>query len=276
MRTAIISDIHANLEALDVVLADIRKRPIDRIICLGDVIGYGPDPSACIDLVAEHCEFSLLGNHDFASLYEPTNFNPIAAKGSYWTRDQFEPTNGGQDRATTARRQAFLHLMKYYAFLDDNRDFLLVHASPRKPISEYLFQDDVQKPSKLAHSFSAMPGSYAFVGHTHVPGIFSAELDDRGRASVSSIYDYDYGNEMTEPFPLKVDQGKMRYIINPGSVGQPRDGDPRASYAVLDTSGTIPTIEFFRLEYPVQTTCEKIHSHPELADRLGDRLLEGE
>lgn len=276
MRTAIISDIHANLEAFETVLEDIRNRPIDRTICLGDVIGYGPDPSACIDLVAEHCELSLLGNHDFASLYEPTNFNPIAAKGSYWTRDQFEPTNGGQDRTATARRQAFLHLMKYYAFLDDNRDFLLVHASPRKPISEYLFQEDVQKPSKLVHAFSAMPGSYAFVGHTHVPGIFSAEVDDRGRVSVGSIFDYDYGNEINGAFPLDTSGGKMTYIVNPGSVGQPRDGDPRASYAVLDTSGEIPTVEFTRLEYRLQITRDKIQSHPELADRLGDRLLVGE
>ena len=82
MRTAIISDIHANLEAFEVVLADIRKQGVDRTICLGDVIGYGPDPCACIDLVQEHCEFSLLGNHDFACLLEPTNFNPIAAEGS--------------------------------------------------------------------------------------------------------------------------------------------------------------------------------------------------
>ena len=276
MRTAIISDIHANQEACEVVLSDIETRSVDRIICLGDVIGYGPDPSACIDLVSERCAFSLLGNHDFASLYEPTNFNPIAAKGSYWTRDQFESSTDEMDRAATARRQAFLHLMKYYAFLDDNRDFLLVHASPRKPLSEYLFQDDVQKPSKLAHAFLAMPGAYAFVGHTHVPGVFSAELDGRNRMSVDSIFDFEYGNEITGAFPLDTDGGKMQFIVNPGSVGQPRDGDPRASYAVLDTAGAVPTVEFTRLEYPLDVTCEKIYAQPELADRLGDRLRTGE
>lgn len=276
MRTAIISDIHANLEAFEAVLADIEGRSVDRLISLGDVIGYGPDPCACIDLVAEKCEFSLLGNHDFASLYEPTNFNPIAANGSYWTRDQFEPTNGSDFPEETARRQAYLHLMKYYAFLDDDKNFLLVHASPRKPISEYIFKEDVQKPSKLSHAFAAMPGSYAFVGHTHVPGIFTAELDEKGRASLDSLYDYDYGNELTEPFKLDIQGGNCRYIVNPGSVGQPRDRDPRAGYAILDTGGDMPTVEFFRLEYPIQVTCDKIKEHPQLADRLGARLLVGE
>lgn len=276
MRTAIISDIHANLEAFEVVLADIRKRTIDRTICLGDVIGYGPDPCACIDLVQEHCEFSLLGNHDFACLLEPTNFNPIAAEGSYWTREQFEPTGTDVDRAATARRQAFLHLMKTYALLDDDRDFLLVHASPRKPLSEYLFRDDVQNTSKLSHAFVSMPGAYAFVGHTHVPGVFSAELDGTGQVSVDSLFEFEYANELEGPFDLDLLEGSMRFIVNPGSVGQPRDGDPRASYAILDQSGERPTIEFHRLEYPVKVTCGKILKEERLADRLGKRLLVGE
>ena len=276
MRTAIISDIHANLEAFEVVLADIRERAIDRTVCLGDVIGYGPDPCACIDLVQEHCEFSLLGNHDFACLLEPTNFNPIAAEGSYWTREQFEPTGTDTDKAATARRQAFLHLMKTYALLDDDRDFLLVHASPRKPLSEYLFRDDVQNTSKLAHAFVSMPGAYAFVGHTHVPGVFSAELDASGQVSVDSLFEFDYANELEGPFDLDLVEGSMRYIVNPGSVGQPRDGDPRASYAILDQSGGCPSVEFHRLDYPVKVTCQKILKETRLADRLGKRLLVGE
>ena len=276
MRTAIISDIHANLEALEVVLADIRMRRIDRIICLGDVIGYGPDPCACIDLVQESCLFSLLGNHDFACLLEPTNFNPIAAQGSYWTRAQFEPAGEDHDPAVTARRQSFLHLMKTYAFLDDDRDYLLVHASPKKPLSEYLFRDDVQKPSKLVSAFLSMPGAYAFVGHTHVPGVFSGEFDVSGRFSTDSLFDFEYGNELPDPFPLDRQDGQMRFIINPGSVGQPRDGDPRASYAILDNYGETPTVEFLRLTYPAEVTAEKIRGIDQLADSLGDRLLVGE
>ena len=276
VRTAIISDIHANLEALEVVLADIREQEVDRIICLGDVIGYGPDPCACIDLVQEHCQFSLLGNHDFACLLEPTNFNPIAAQGSYWTRAQFEPAGHDHDPAVTARRQSFLHLMKTYAFLDDDRDYLLVHASPKKPLSEYLFRDDVQKPSKLATAFLSMPGAHAFVGHTHVPGVFSGELDGTGRISTESLFDFEYGNELSGPFPLDRQDGQMKFIVNPGSVGQPRDGDRRASYAVLDASGQTPTVEFLRLSYPAEVTAEKIRAIEQLADRLGDRLLVGE
>lgn len=276
MRTAIISDIHANLEAFEVVLADIGRQGVDRTICLGDVIGYGPDPCACIDLVQEHCEFSLLGNHDFACLLEPTNFNPIAAEGSYWTREQFEPTGTDIDRAATARRQAFLHLMKTYALLDDDRDYLLVHASPRKPLSEYLFRDDVHNTSKLANAFGPMPGTYAFVGHTHVPGVFSAETDADGQVSVESLFEFEYANELSEPFALDHEDRRVRHIVNPGSVGQPRDGDPRASYAVLDQSKPVPTVEFHRLEYPVQVTCEKILKEDRLADRLGKRLLVGE
>ena len=272
----IISDVHANLEALEAVLADVATRPHDRIICLGDVIGYGPDPCSCIDLVEQHCAFSLLGNHDFACLYEPTNFNPIAVQGSYWTRAQFEPGGEGDRDEAAARRQAFLHLMRTYAYLDDDRDYLLVHASPRKPLSEYLFQDDVQKPSKIAAAFGAMRGSYAFVGHTHVPGVFTAEQDADGRISMESLFEFDYGNELSGPFELDTSGGRMRFIVNPGSVGQPRDGDPRASYAVLDTSGPTPTVEFTRLAYPADVTCGKIHANPHLADRLGDRLIVGE
>ncbi len=276
MRTALISDIHANLEAFEVVLSDIRDQDVDRIVCLGDVIGYGPDPCACIDLVQEHCDFSLLGNHDFACLLEPTNFNPIAAEGSYWTREQFEPTGEDPDKSSTARRQAFLHLMRTHAMLDDDSDYLLVHASPRKPLSEYLFPDDVDNAAKLAAAFGPMPGHFAFVGHTHVPGVFAAELDETRTVSVDSLFEFEYANELEGPFELDTLDGRMRFIVNPGSVGQPRDGDPRASYAILDRSSGHPRVRFRRLEYPAERTCEKIRREPRLPDRLGMRLLAGE
>ena len=102
MRTAIISDIHSNHSALEAVLADIDQRKVQRIICLGDIIGYGPDPVACADLVAERCEWSLLGNHDFGVLYEPTNFNSAAEQAAYWTRRQFEEAAKG-DKAASFR-----------------------------------------------------------------------------------------------------------------------------------------------------------------------------
>ena len=117
---------------------------------------------------------------------------------------------------------------------------------------------------------------FAFVGHTHVPGVFSGELDDTGRISTDSLFDFEYGNELSGPFPLDRQNGQMCYIVNPGSVGQPRDGDPRASYAILDASDETPSVEFLRLSYPVEVTVEKIRLIDQLADRLGDRLLIGE
>ena len=104
MRTALISDIHGNLEALTVVLADIDARGVDQIICLGDTLGYGPDPVACVDLVSERCAWSLMGNHDFGALYEPTNFNSAAELAAYWTRDQLD-LEEDEEAVRAARRK---------------------------------------------------------------------------------------------------------------------------------------------------------------------------
>ena len=103
MRIAIISDIHGNLEALQTVLADIDSKGVDGIISLGDIIGYGPDPVACVDLVASRCKWSLMGNHDFAVIYEPTNFNKAAEEAAYWTREQFE-NESQRDREGATKR----------------------------------------------------------------------------------------------------------------------------------------------------------------------------
>ena len=150
MRTAIISDIHSNLSALEAVLADIDQRKVQRIICLGDLIGYGPDPVACADLVAERCEWSLLGNHDFGVLYEPTNFNSAAEQAAYWTRRQFEAA-AKEDTIAGERRWNFLGHLKVR--VNDN-NYLCVHGSPRRPINEYLFPDDaINNPHKLESIF---------------------------------------------------------------------------------------------------------------------------
>jgi diadenosine tetraphosphatase ApaH/serine/threonine PP2A family protein phosphatase len=259
VRTAIISDIHSNLAALEAVLADIDQRNCQRIICLGDIIGYGPDPVACADLVAQRCEWSLLGNHDFGVLYEPTNFNSAAEQAAYWTREQFEKASK-EDPEAGRRRWNFLGHLRVR--VSDN-GYLCVHGTPRKPINEYLFPDDaINNPHKLGSIFDRID-RVCFVGHTHVPGVFT---DD------SEFWKPD---ELTgNSYPVDPVQ---KAIINPGSVGQPRDGDPRASYAILDTGdGTSKhTIEFFRLPYEVDLTVDKIHAIPELHDWLGDRLREG-
>lgn len=249
---AIISDIHGNLEALQVVLADIDRRKIGRIVCLGDVIGYGPDPAACLDLIADRVEFCLCGNHDHAVLYEPANFNPSAEKAAFWTRTVFDAE---ADAASRNRRWSFLGKMLTRVEMGDT---LFVHGSPRKPINEYLFPDDVfTNPQKLMSNFERMEQTTCFVGHTHVPGVF-----------VDDPY-FEPPDELPDPRHFVL--GDEKTIINVGSVGQPRDRDPRASYAIVRDD----TLEFVRLPYDIEATVAKILSNPNLDDFLGIRLRDG-
>ena len=250
MRTAIISDVHANLEALRAVLAHIESQGVDRIICLGDILGYGPNPVECVDLIAERCEWSLMGNHDFGVLYEPTNFNLAAEQAAYWTRAQFEAET---DAASAARRWEFLGKLRVRTRLNG---FLCVHGTPRRPINEYLFPEDaINSPVKMQQIFERVD-RHCLVGHTHVPGVFTDEPDFYPPDDLDGVY------RLNE---------HEKAIINPGSVGQPRDMDPRASYAVLDDDRA----EFFRLEYDIETAARKILETPELSDWLGERLREG-
>ncbi len=257
VSTAIISDIHGNAEALRRVLADIESRGIERIICLGDIVGYGPDPLECVDLVAEACDWALMGNHDFGVLYEPTNFNPGAASAAYWTRDQFDAE---PDEARRAERYEFLGRLRVRVVEPGpggGPTILAVHGSPRRPINEYIFEDDTRTaPEKMESIFERIE-RVCLVGHTHVPGVFTdepdfyppPELGERG---------YTFNEE-------------EKVIVNVGSVGQPRDGDPRACYAILHPD----RIEFVRIEYDIEVTAKKIHAIEELSDWLGDRLYEG-
>jgi predicted phosphodiesterase len=252
VRTAIISDIHANLEALQVVLEHIDSQSVDRIICLGDVLGYGPDPVACVDLVAERCEWALMGNHDFGVLYEPTNFNLAAEQAAYWTRACFEAET---DTSKAATRWEFLGRLRVRVGFDG---FLCVHGTPRRPINEYLFPEDaLNSPVKMQQIFERVE-RYCLVGHTHVPGVFTDEPDFYPPDDLEGIY--------------KLNDNE-KAIINPGSVGQPRDLDPRASYAILDDEKN--HIEFFRLPYDVEVVVNKIQAVPDLSDWLGERLREG-
>ena len=259
MRTAIISDIHSNLAALQAVLADIDRRDCQRIVCLGDIIGYGPQPVECVDLVAQRCEWSLLGNHDFGVLFEPTNFNKPAEDAAYWTRDELE-AHARADPEAGQRRWRFLGHLRVRV---NDGGYLCVHGSPRKAINEYLFPDDpINDPQKIERVFDRIEGT-CLVGHTHWPGVFTDDME------------FWKPSELTDAsFP--VDPGH-KAIINPGSVGQPRDGDPRASYAILDTTGGAGKhkIDFHRLPYDIDATVAKIHSIERLQNWLGDRLREG-
>jgi len=256
--TAVISDIHGNAAALREVLADIEARGIERIVCLGDIVGYGPEPLECVDLVQERCQWALMGNHDFGVLYEPTNFNKVAEDAAYWTRERFDAE---PDEAKRAQRYEFLCSLRVRSvekLCDDETEILAVHASPRRPINEYIFPDDVNDaPEKMEAIFDRVD-KVALVGHTHVPGVFSNEPDFYPPSEI--------GDEHIFKF---IDDEKA--VVNVGSVGQPRDLDPRASYAILSPG----QVEFVRVEYNIKETADKIKAIPELNDWLGDRLYEG-
>ncbi|MEX0652738.1 MAG: metallophosphoesterase family protein [Phycisphaeraceae bacterium] len=247
---ALISDIHGNADALRVVLADIKARGVDDVYCLGDIIGYGPDPLASLDMVIEHCRFALMGNHDFAVLFEPTSFNTSAEQAAFWTRRQFElePDAG-------KRRQRWEYLGSL-VIRKRHLDALWVHASPRRPINEYIFPDDVvTAPTKMEQIFDRIE-TRCFCGHTHVAGVFTDEPDFYPPEDLGGAYRF-------------VEDEK--FIVNPGSVGQPRDRDPRASYCIVHDD----RVEFVRLDYDIPAVVEKVAAIPELNDFLGQRLLDG-
>ncbi len=249
MRCAIVSDIHANLEALEAVLDDIRKRGIREIYCLGDLIGYGPNPRECIDLAMRHFKLTIMGNHDQAALFDPEGFNASAESAIFWTREQLE--SRGNPRQNERRWEFLGELPRRH----QEGEFLVVHGSPRVPLNEYIFPEDIYNRRKMERIFQLVD-RYCFVGHTHVPGIFLES------------------GEFIEPTDLsegKFDLPEQKVVVNVGSVGQPRDGDPRACYVVLDDG----TITFCRVPYDVEKTIEKIYRVPALDNFLGDRLRQG-
>lgn len=253
---AIISDVHANAEALRVVLNDIASRGITRIISLGDIIGYGPDPVECVDLVRQHCEWSLMGNHDFSVLYEPTNFNAAAEQAAFWTRSQFDAEPDAEKRRLRYEFLGSLRVRVADKVPGTQIPLLAVHGSPRRPINEYIFPDDcMSAPDKVNTIFERVQ-QVCVVGHTHVPGVFTDEPDFYPPAELTDTT-YRFNQE--------------KAIINVGSVGQPRDMDPRAAYVVMHPDRA----EFVRLEYDIEKTAAKIKQIPQLSDWLGDRLFEG-
>jgi diadenosine tetraphosphatase ApaH/serine/threonine PP2A family protein phosphatase len=248
VKRALISDIHSNLEALEAVLADIRSQGITEIYCLGDVIGYGPNPRECIDLIMK-VDLCILGNHDQGALFDPEGFNSGAERAIFWTREQLEKPLGNP--AQNARRWEFL------GELPRNKrenGYLFVHGSARNPLNEYVFPEDIYNQRKMEKIFSLVE-HYCFQGHTHVPGVFTQSLNFLSPDEIG--YTYQLGPDKT--------------MVNVGSVGQPRDGDPRACYVVLEDD----RVTFRRVAYPFETTIQKIHDTPDLDDFLGDRLRDG-
>lgn len=253
MKRAIISDIHGNLEALTAVMDDIEKRGVDEIICLGDVIGYGVNPLECLDLVMKKCKICLLGNHEQGALFDPDGFNGSAVKAIFWTREQLSKPSEHRDE-----RWDFIN-MNPRKFYDEDWKALFVHGSPKNPLNEYIFPEDVYNPKKMETLFSLI-AHVSFQGHTHVPGIF---IQDENFVSPADInYEFDL-------LP------NHKYLINVGSVGQPRDYNPMACYAEVEARGDLLHLTYHRVEYPVRETAEKIYQYPDLDRFLGDRLLIG-
>jgi predicted phosphodiesterase len=256
VKRAIISDIHGNLDALGAVMSDIRQQGADEVYCLGDIVGYGPNPCECIQ-VAVQLDTCILGNHDLGALFDPEGFSSNAEQAIFWTRRQLEaPLNpeDPDDPVSRARQVAQWNFLCELPRTVREDPYLFVHGSARNPLHEYVFPEDVFNKQKLDRIFSFIP-QYCFQGHTHVPGIFTAAGT------------FLRPDELESGYRL----GAQKIMVNVGSVGQPRDGDPRACYVLLDED----TIRFRRIEYPVEKVVAKIHAIDDLDNFLGDRLLEG-
>jgi diadenosine tetraphosphatase ApaH/serine/threonine PP2A family protein phosphatase len=239
MRVAVLSDIHSNLVALDAVLAHAGS--VDAVWHLGDVVGYGPDPDAVVSRLAEVGAIGVRGNHDAAALGGPEIewFNPEAKAAAAWTRDTIsDPTRAWLDALPLTRIEG---------------PMTLVHGSPRDPLREYIVSSGVA----LAN-LGVLETTYGLHGHTHVPIAF---VDDDAHVAVAEPMDDD---------ALTLDA--RRTLLNPGSVGQPRDGDPRASYLILDTETSVVT--WHRVAYDIPRVQAAIRAAG-LPRRLADRLAIG-
>lgn len=235
MKYAVISDIHANLEAFLAVLEEIDSLRPDAVLCLGDIVGYGADPNECVGILIERGIPSIMGNHDAAAsgFYEPAGFNPAARDAVLWTRHELTPEN----RA-------------YLAGLPETRtveDVILVHGAISDPDKYILSSEDALAEFELMDETGL-----CLFGHTHVAAHYRSR-----------------GGRIDEPRDtrFRTDDGG-RHLVNPGSVGQPRDADPRAAYLVYDGEGTI---ELRRVTYDIEKARKKIIEkglHPMLAERL--------
>ncbi len=254
---AFISDIHANLAALEAVFADMDSvGGITGVYCLGDVVGYGPQPIECLELTAARCKVILMGNHEHAVLFGAYGFHAGAKKAADWTREVLESVE------PLPRRKALLNLVENlpprHDFGKTDGDVVLVHGSPRDPVMEYVLESDLWEGSDAGKMDEIFAGfnRLCFVGHTHRPGVFT---EDRCFLAAQEIAD-----------GFDVSDGK--YLINVGSVGQPRDRDPRACYTLWSGDA----VYFRRVAYDIQATVRRFRAVPQLDPRFAERLGRGE
>ncbi len=248
-RFAIISDIHGNLHALQAVLTRLSEFELDQIICLGDIVGYGPFPERCLDLVVRHCAVTVQGNHDEAAVdpYVADQFNGAAREAIYWTRQKIGPLHLNA-----------LNKLPKTALI--GADVLCVHNTPLDGPTDYVHDKQV-----AAVAFGGLDRNICLIGHTHVPMVFEAPtMNSQDHLTAPELIAY-LPND-AEPIELLADR---RYICNPGSVGQPRDCDPRASFAVLDLNDRTFTVH--RQAYDVagaQAATQRAGLPTILAERL--------
>lgn len=239
MRVLLLADVHSNLEALQAVMRDAEARgPVDALWCLGDQVGYGPDPGACLKVLKEAGALCIAGNHDAAAVgavpLDP--FNEYAAAAAVWTSRQLTEEEGDYLAGLPVKLQV--------------EECTLVHGSPRNPLWEYLVgQEETQE------NFAHFGTPLCLIGHTHLPSVF-----ERGRE----------GEWLSSG--QRVEVTGRRLIYNPGGVGQPRDGDPRASYAVFDTDAG--AITHYRVEYDIPAVQARM-AEAGLPGYLIERLARG-
>ena len=248
-KRALISDVHSNTEALAAVLEDAHENNCDEILCLGDLIGYGPEPRQVMKEAIRTFRFTLLGNHEEAVLYEPVGFNWKAEASAFWTRDQLRSRR--YPKAQTSKLWSYLEHMPRYI---EEKDALYVHASPLDPTKEYIMPEACYNRELMRNVFRRIR-RISFGGHTHLPGIFFPNKPFRAQ----------------EEFNGRINVSRGKYFVNIGSVGQPRDGDTRACYVIFDG----PTIQFRRVTYNYRKTARKIKRIKRLPNALGHRLSLG-
>jgi predicted phosphodiesterase len=241
MRVAVISDIHANYHALETVLVDVDAARVDAVWCLGDTVGYGPRPNECCEIVEALADLCLVGNHDLVVLGDlaVSDFNDEAAAAATWTAEVLTP-----------KSRAFLAGLKPLAALDGVEVF---HASARDPVWEYVLTEEAARAT-----FELTEAPVVLVGHSHVA--LALALD--GEEIAGGLAPAGTGIELSG-----------RWLLNPGSVGQPRDGDPRAAWVLLDLERRFA--QFHRVAYPVERTQEEMRERG-LPRALAARLERGE
>jgi predicted phosphodiesterase len=240
MRVAVVSDIHGNIHALDAVLQALATERVDELWCLGDLVGYGARPNECCAAIAERAALSLVGNHDLLAIGEEvqeSEFNPDAAQAGLWTRLMLD-----------ADSKQFLSGLPSHA---DRPGAQLFHGSPRDPVWEYVLSRDA-----MDDALERTSAQLVLVGHSHVPIAYSSEGDLAFGPALAGA---------------EAHLGGLRWLLNPGSVGQPRDGDSRASFLLLDLDAGRGF--FRRVAYDVARTQREIREEglpPSLAERLAN------